>query len=130
MLFALAGQSMPVFWVGVMLILVFGVKLQWLPVAGREGLSSLVLPTIALGLFSVARNARIVRSSMLEVLGADYVRTGRAKGLKGLVVVWKHAVRIAINPMISILSMRLPEILSCTIIVSIVMGHPTVGPLW
>src|SRR6185295_12623780 len=84
--FALVGQSVPGFWLGIMLIFLFGVQLRWLPVAGAGDLSNVVLPAVSLATFSIARNARIVRSSMLEILGQDFVRTAHSKGLKPRVV--------------------------------------------
>lgn len=129
MLLALAGQSMPVFWVGSMLILIFGVRLQWLPIAGREGLAHLILPAAALGFFSVARNARVVRSSMLEVLGADYVRTARAKGLPGAQVVMKHAFKNALLPIVTLLGLDVGHLLSGAVITETIFAWPGVGRL-
>ena len=129
MLLALAGQSMPVFWVGSMLILVFGVRLQWLPIAGRESLAHLILPAAALGFFSVARNARVVRSSMLEVLGADYVRTARAKGLPGAQVVMKHAFKNALLPVVTLLGLDVGHLLSGAVITETIFAWPGVGRL-
>jgi peptide/nickel transport system permease protein len=129
MLFALAGQSMPVFWVGTMLILIFGVALQWLPVAGTGDLSHLVLPAVTLGLFSVARNARLVRSSMLEVLGADYVRTARAKGLPGRMVLMRHAFRNALLPIITLLGLDVGALVGGAVITETIFSWPGIGRL-
>jgi len=129
MLFAMAGQSMPVFWVSTMLILIFGVKLQWLPVAGKGGWDHLVLPAVALGLFSVARNARVIRSSMLEVLGTDYVRTARAKGLRGRVVVMRHAFRNALLPIITLFGLDVGHLLSGAVITETIFAWPGIGRL-
>jgi peptide/nickel transport system permease protein len=125
----LAGQSMPVFWVGTMLILVFAVRLGWLPIAGRGGLSHLVLPAAALGFFPVARNARVVRSSMLEVLGADYVRTARAKGLPGPRVLLGHALRNALLPVVTLLALDIGYLLSGAVITESIFAWPGVGRL-
>jgi peptide/nickel transport system permease protein len=125
----LAGQSMPVFWVGTMLILIFAVRLGWLPIAGRGGLSHLVLPAIALGFFPVARNARVVRSSMLEVLGADYVRTARAKGLSSLRVLLGHALRNALLPVVTLLALDIGYLLSGAVITESIFAWPGVGRL-
>lgn len=125
----LAGQSMPVFWVGTMLILVFAVRLGWLPIAGMGGLSHLVLPAVALGFFPVARNARVVRSSMLEVLGADYVRTARAKGLPGPRVLLGHALRNALLPVVTLLALDIGYLLSGAVITESIFAWPGVGRL-
>lgn len=125
----LAGQSMPVFWVGTMLILVFAVRLGWLPIAGMGGLSHLILPAIALGFFPVARNARVVRSSMLEVLGADYVRTARAKGLPGPRVLLGHALRNALLPVVTLLALDIGYLLSGAVITESIFAWPGVGRL-
>jgi peptide/nickel transport system permease protein len=129
MLFAMAGQSMPVFWVGTMLILIFGVALQWLPVAGTGDLTHLVLPAITLGLFSVARNARLVRSSMLEVLGADYVRTARAKGLPGRLVLMRHAFRNALLPIVTLFGLDVGALVGGAVITETIFSWPGVGRL-
>lgn len=129
MLLALAGQSMPVFWVATMLILIFGVKLQWLPVAGRGGWQHLILPAAALGLFSVARNARVIRSSMLDVLGADYVRTARAKGLHDRVVVMRHAFRNALLPIVTLIGLDIGHLLSGAVITETIFAWPGIGRL-
>ncbi|HET7264548.1 MAG TPA: ABC transporter permease [bacterium] len=125
----LAGQSMPVFWVGTMLILVFAVRLGWLPIAGRGGVSHLVLPAVALGFFPVARNARVVRSSMLEVLGADYVRTARAKGLPAPRVLLAHALRNALLPVVTLLALDIGYLLSGAVITESIFAWPGVGRL-
>jgi peptide/nickel transport system permease protein len=129
MMFALAGQSMPVFWVGTMLILIFGVALQWLPVAGTGDLTHLVLPAVTLALFSVARNARLVRSSMLEVLGADYVRTARAKGLQARVVLMRHAFRNALLPIITLFGLDVGALVGGAVITETIFSWPGVGRL-
>jgi peptide/nickel transport system permease protein len=129
LVFTLAGQSMPVFWVGTMFILIFAVRLGWLPIAGQGGLSHLVLPAAALGLFPVARNARVVRSSMLEVLGADYVRTARAKGLSGPRVLIGHALRNALLPVVTLLALDVGYLLGGAVITESIFAWPGVGRL-
>ncbi len=124
MLFALAGQSMPVFWVGTMLILIFGVKLHWLPIAGSGGVSHLILPTVTLGIFSIARNARVVRSSMLDVLGLDYVRTARAKGLRDARVLMGHAFKNALLPIVTLFGLDIGYLLSGAVITETIFAWP------
>jgi len=102
---AYLGISFPVYWVGLLLILLFAVTLHWLPPSGFGGLRYLILPAIALGMRSIAFLARMTRSSMLDSLGADYVRTARAKGLGERVVVWRHALRNALIPVITVLGL-------------------------
>src|SRR5437667_426459 len=92
---ALLGQSMPTFWLGIMLILIFSVQFNVLPSSGRGGLEHLVLPAVTLGLFTTARITRLTRSGMLEVLNQDYIRTARAKGGAASPIVWKHAFKNA-----------------------------------
>jgi len=129
MLFAMAGQSMPVFWVSTMLIIVFAVQLGWFPIAGRGGLSHLILPAAGLGFFSVARNARVVRSSMLDVLGAEYVRTARGKGLSGGRVLVRHAFRNALLPVLTLFGLDVGYLLSGAIITETIFAWPGVGRL-
>jgi peptide/nickel transport system permease protein len=104
---ALLGQAMPTFWLGIMLILVFSVRLNWLPSSGRGGIEHLILPAITLGLFTTARITRLTRSGMLEVLGQDYIRTARAKGVGEPPVVWKHALKNASIPIVTIVGIEL-----------------------
>ncbi|HEU5011431.1 MAG TPA: ABC transporter permease [Roseiflexaceae bacterium] len=127
MLGAMLGQSLPVFWLGIMLILVFGVALKWLPVSGRTGWASLILPAITVGLFSMARNARMIRSSMLEVLGADYVRTARSKGLQERVVVQRHAFRNALIPIVTLIALDFGALLGGAVITEQIFAWPGVG---
>lgn len=102
---ALIGQSVPVFWLGIMLILIFSVQLRWLPTSGRGGILHLVLPAVTLAAAQVALVARIMRSSMLEVIRQDYVRTARAKGLSEKVIVMRHALRNALAPVVTVLGL-------------------------
>jgi len=100
---ALLGQSMPTFWLGIMLILLFSVQLNLFPSSGRGEWRHLVLPAVTLGLFTTARITRLTRSGMLEVLGQDYIRTARAKGLSERRVIMRHGVRSAITPIVTVL---------------------------
>ena len=129
MLFALIGQSVPVFWLGLMLILVFGVYLRVLPVAGRGSWEHLILPAFSLATFSLARNARIIRSSLLEVLGQDYVRTARAKGLRERVVLYQHALRNALIPVVTLIGLEFGTLLGGAIITETIFAWPGVGRL-
>jgi peptide/nickel transport system permease protein len=127
MLVALLGQSMPVFWLGIMLILVFSVKLRWTPVSGRGGLDHLILPAITLGAFITARNARMMRSSMLEVLEQDYIRTARAKGLRERVVLYRHAIRNALLPVVTLIGLQFGALLGGAVITETIFAWPGVG---
>jgi peptide/nickel transport system permease protein len=127
--FALVGQSVPGFWLGIMLIFLFGVQLRWLPVAGAGDLSNVVLPAVSLATFSIARNARIVRSSMLEVLGQDFVRTARSKGLTPRVVVLRHALRNALIPVVTLIGLECGALLGGAVIIETVFAWPGVGRL-
>jgi ABC-type dipeptide/oligopeptide/nickel transport system permease component len=126
---ALIGQAMPTFWLGIMLILVFAVGFQVLPSSGRGGLANLVLPAITLGLFTTARTMRLTRSALLEVLGQDYVRTARAKGVAERGVVWKHALRNASIPVITIVGLELGTLLGGAVITETIFAWPGVGRL-
>lgn len=129
MIFALFGQAMPVFWLGLMLILIFGVHLRWLPVSGRGGLENLVLPAITLATYSLARNTRIIRSSMLDVLAQDYVRTARAKGLAERMVIYLHALRNALIPVVTIIGLEFGHLLGGAVIVETIFAWPGIGRL-
>jgi peptide/nickel transport system permease protein len=134
--FALAGISIPNFWLGALLILVFSVNLQWLPVAGLadpwftiEGMKQLILPAITLGTGSAAMIARMVRSSILEVVKADYVRTARAKGVKEKNVIWIHTLKNAMIPVITVIGLNFGALLGGTIITEKVFAINGVGRL-
>jgi peptide/nickel transport system permease protein len=126
---ALLGQSMPTFWLGIMLILIFSVQLSWLPSSGRGDLEHLVLPAITLGLFTTARIARLTRSGMLDVLNQDYIRTARAKGVSGRPVVWKHALKNAAIPIVTIVGIELGTLLGGSVITETIFAWPGVGRL-
>ncbi len=126
---ALLGQSMPTFWLGIMLILIFSVQFNLLPSSGRGDLQHLVLPSITLGLFTTARMTRLTRSGMLEVLGQDYIRTARAKGVNEPPVVWKHALRNAAIPILTIAGIELGALLGGSVITETIFAWPGVGRL-
>jgi len=129
MAFSLLGVSMPNFWLGPLLILVFSVGLGWFPVSGREYSGSLVLPAITLGTALAAVLSRMVRSSLLEVLGEDFVRTARAKGMPERIVVWKHALLNALLPVITLLGLQLGVLLGGAVITETVFSWPGLGKL-
>jgi ABC-type dipeptide/oligopeptide/nickel transport system permease component len=126
---ALLGQAMPTFWLGIMLILVFSVRLNWLPSSGRGDVEHLILPAITLGLFTTARITRLTRSGMLEVLGQDYIRTARAKGVGEPPVVWKHALKNASIPIVTIVGIELGTLLGGSVITETIFAWPGVGRL-
>lgn len=125
--FAMAGQAMPNFWVGLLLILLFAVQLNWLPAFGRESWNSLVLPAIALGWYPVAAQTRVVRSAMLDVLDSDYIRMGRAMGLPERVLIWKYALRNAAIPLVTILGVYFAAMLGGAFVVEVIFAWPGVG---
>jgi peptide/nickel transport system permease protein len=128
-LFAVLGQSLPNFWLGIMLILLFGVALRWLPTSGFESWWHLVLPAITLASFPTALVARLTRSSMLEILGRDYIRTGRAKGLAEHAVVLRHALRNAAVPVLTVLGLQIGTLLGGAVITESVFAWPGMGKL-
>jgi peptide/nickel transport system permease protein len=149
MLFAMFGQSMPSFWLGIMLILFVGLSLRWLPISGQvpfltpllEGdvqtalsnfpsaFQHLILPGLTIGVFSLSRNARLVRSSMLEVLAQDYVMTARSKGLRERTVIIRHALRNALIPVITMIGLEFGFLLSGVVVAETVFSWPGVGRL-
>lgn len=129
MVLALLGQSMPVYWLGIMFILLFAVRLNFLPAFGSGSWQHLVLPGITLGAFSMARIARLTRSSMLEVLGQEYVRTARAKGVSELRVVLKHTLKNAAIPVITVIGLDLGTLLGGAVITETIFAWPGVGRL-
>lgn len=137
MIAALIGVSMPIFWLGLMLVLVFSVKLGWLPSMGMgsmdngigDVISHLVLPTIALSTIPSATFARITRSSMLESVKQDYVKALRAKGLSESVVIWKHVLKNALPPIVTVLGLQISSALSGAILTETIFNWPGMGKL-
>jgi peptide/nickel transport system permease protein len=129
MLGALFGQSMPVFWLGIMLILVFAVRLELLPTSGRGGIEHLILPALTLGLYSTARVTRLVRAGMLDVIAQDYIRTAWAKGLPDRWVIFKHALRNTLIPVITIVGLELGTLLGGAVITETIFAWPGLGRL-
>jgi peptide/nickel transport system permease protein/oligopeptide transport system permease protein len=123
------GQSLPNFWLGIMLILLFGVALGWLPTSGYQGASYLVLPSITLAAYPMALVARLTRSSMLEVLTREYVRTARSKGLHERAVVARHALKNAAIPVVTILGLQIGVLLGGAVITESVFAWPGLGKL-
>ena len=126
---AVLGQSLPNFWLGIMLILLFGVALRWLPTSGFEGWRHLVLPGVTLAAFPTALVARLTRSSMLEILNRDFIRTGRAKGLAERAVVLRHALRNAAIPVLTVLGLQIGALLGGAVITESVFAWPGMGKL-
>ncbi|GAA1488182.1 ABC transporter permease [Brachybacterium sacelli] len=125
----LVGQSTPAFWVGILLVLLFGVQLQVLPAAGYGTLAHLVLPAVTLAIFSVAVVARLLRSSLVEVMGQDHVRTARAKGAGELRVLLGHGLRNASLPVITVLGLELGALLGGAILTEQIFNWPGIGRL-
>lgn len=129
MLFAIAGLSAPGFWVGLMLIQVFAVTLGWLPSGGLDSWKSLILPSVVMGLGIMATLARYSRSSMLETLREDYVRTARAKGQKESVVMFSHAFKNSLIQVVTILGLQIGGLLSGSVITETIFSIPGMGRL-
>lgn len=129
MVFTLAGQSMPTFWLGILLVLIFSVRLGWLPTSGRGTWAQLILPAVTLGTYYLAMIARLTRSGLLEVLGLDYIRTARAKGLSETKVVLKHALKNSVIPLVTVLGLQFGRLLGGAVITESVFEWPGLGRL-
>ena len=149
MILGMLGQSVPSFWLGIMMIMLFGLDLKWFPISGHvplldpllagdfataftnlpQSLYYLIMPSVAVGVYSLSRNARLVRSSMLEVLSLDYVRTARAKGLGEFAVVVHHALRNAWLPFVTMIGMEFGFLLGGVVVVEMVFSWPGIGRL-
>jgi peptide/nickel transport system permease protein len=129
MFLALFGQSMPVFWFGILLILIVSVQLQWLPSSGAGDIRHLILPALTLGLYSTARITRLVRSEMLETISQDFVRTARAKGLGERIVLYRHALRNARIPVVTVIGIEAGGMLGGAVITETVFAWPGIGQL-
>ncbi|MGE3536758.1 MAG: ABC transporter permease [Candidatus Tectimicrobiota bacterium] len=128
-LLTLCGVSMPVYWLGLLLIMVFAVHLNWLPAAGADEPGSVVLPALTLACFSIALVARMTRATMLEVLGQDFIRTALAKGLPWHAVVYRHALRNALVPIITAIGLQFGSLLGGAVLTETVFGWPGMGQL-
>ena len=129
MFFSLLGISMPNFWLGPLLIIVFSIKLDWLPVSGMDGLKSLVLPAVTLGTALAAILSRMTRSSLLEVISQEYLVAARARGLPGWRVLLKHALKNALLPVVTIVGLQFGALLSGAIVTEKVFSWPGIGSL-
>jgi peptide/nickel transport system permease protein len=129
MVFALFGVSMPNFWLGLMLIILFSLRLGWLPSGGKAGFSSLILPAVTVGLGLAALITRTTRSSMLDVIRQDYIRTARAKGCSQKRVIQRHALGNALIPIITVIGMQLSNVLTGSVLAETVFSWPGIGRL-
>lgn len=126
---AVLGKAMPHFWLGIMFILLFSVKLGMFPVSGRGTLLHLVLPAVTLGTGIAAEMTRLIRSSMLEILGQDYIRTARSKGLGEKIVIYKHAFRNSLIPVVTIMALQISTLISGALITETIYAWPGMGQL-
>ncbi|QTD41061.1 ABC transporter permease [Sporosarcina sp. Te-1] len=126
---AVIGKAMPNFWLGIMLILLFSVTLGWFPVSGRGTLAHLILPAITLGTGIAAEMTRLIRSSMVEILSQDYVRTAKSKGLRDFFVIYKHAFRNSLIPVVTITALQTSTLVGGALITETVFSWPGLGQL-
>lgn len=129
MVVSLLGVAMPVFWIAILLILIFSINLAWFPATGGVGAGSMVLPAVALGLGAAGLIARLVRSSMLEVLRAEYIVTARSKGLREAPVIVRHALRNALIPLVTIVGLQIGNLLSGAVVVETVFARQGIGSM-
>ncbi len=129
MLISLIGISMPIFWLGLLLILLFSLKLGWFPVSGAEKLSSIVLPALSMAVRSMASIARTTRSSMLEVIRQDYIRTARSKGIPERLVIRRHALKNALIPTITMIGLQMGSLMASSVLIETVFAWPGIGRL-
>jgi peptide/nickel transport system permease protein len=128
-LFAMFGQSIPPFWLGLMLILVFAVTFRWLPSSGIGTFKQLIMPALTVGLYFTASIARLTRSGMLEILESDYIRTARSKGLNRRVVVYKHALRNCLIPVVTMIGLQFGVLLGGAVVTETIFAWPGIGRL-
>ena len=128
-LLAVIGQATPSFWLGLMMIFFFAVRLGWFPTGGATGFKSLILPAISLGLLEMAAIMRLTRSGMIEVMDTDFIRTARAKGLNERVVIVRHAVRHALLPVVTVLGIGVGRLIAGSVIIEVVFAWPGIGRL-
>lgn len=128
-LLAFSGQAIPVFWLGLLMILLFSLRLQWLPSGGYGTFAALIMPAISLGAFYMSAVARLARASLLEVLQTDYIRTARAKGLSAWRIVVRHGLRNALIPVITVQGMYFASLLGGALVTEIIFSWPGIGRL-
>ncbi len=126
---AMLGQTMPGFWLAIMLMLVFSVRLRWLPISGAEGWQSLVLPALVVAATPIGSMTRLLRSSLTEVLTRDYVRTAYAKGLANQIVLVRHALRNALIPVVTMLALQVGYLIGGAVVAEVVFAYPGMGRL-
>ena len=126
---ALVGQSAPVFWLGLMLMFLFAVKLAWLPPYGKQEATSIILPAITLGWFYAAANLRLLRSAMLDVMDSEFIKLARAKGVTNNAVIWKHALRNALIPVLTFAGVTLGALVTGSLVIETVFAWPGLGQL-
>lgn len=129
MIIAMVGLSMPVFWLGLLLIILFSVHLRWLPSSGFDTFSAMILPSLALAAQSISMVTRMTRSSMLEVVNADYIRTARSKGQNERIIILRHALHNALIPVVTLCGLQFGELLSGAILTESIFAIPGVGRL-
>jgi peptide/nickel transport system permease protein len=127
--FVLAGQSLPTFWSGILMILLFGVSLGWLPTSGADSPQSLIMPSVALGALTMSTFARMARISVLDELSRDYVAAARARGLSLAAAVWRHVLRNAAIPVVTVAALEIGNLLAGAVIVETVFAWPGIGQL-
>ena len=126
---ALVGQAAPSFWLGIMLMFFFAVRLEWVPPSGKQDWNSVFLPALTLGWVLIASNLRLMRSAMLDVLDSEYIKLARAKGVSGRMVIWKHAARNAIIPPLTFAGVNLGAVVTGSLITEVVFAWPGLGQL-
>lgn len=126
---AVIGQAIPSFWLGLLLIVIFSITLHWLPTSGRGSLLQLIMPSITIGFFSMATVLRLTRSSLIEVLKADYIRTAKAKGLTHITIIFQHALRNSLLPLITAIGMEIGHLLGGSLLTETIFAWPGIGAL-
>jgi len=127
--FALLGQCIPAFWLGIMLVLLFSVKLGWLPTSGNETIQSLIMPAFTLGIFSAVTIVRLLRSNMIEVLNKEYIEVVKAKGLRKSKIILKHALKNAISSILTVLGLQIAALIGGSVIIETIFDWPGIGRL-